>query len=577
MASHKFTSIAQSQIAKHDCVSFDVFDTLITRDCERPEDVFTFVENHYNNQAECRCIDFAQMRKDAEVSLYKDGILPTLDQIYDRMTLSDTLRVALETLELETEMAFCQRCSVGYSLYQYAKESGKKIIAISDMYLSSDTIRMMLHKAGYEIEEIYVSCEYGTDKTHGKLYTEVLKGAGIKKNQIVHFGDNITADFLGARIAGIHAVQIPNEKKLYYFKKSKDEFANRYLRKFAQNRCQLIDDHVSKLGYEVFGPTVVGFCQWVHEHAQANQYDILLFCARDMLQTFQIYQRMYPEERDCISYLYVSVKSIELPYLAATGEDQSDYAVEQLKMIREYLTQCGCCGNVALVDSGFSGRSQKMLSAIMREQCEIHGLYMRVNKTFYKNITDKASYAYLYSKSPNEGYYIGAAFFESMIAATHGRTIGYKREANGRVCPLFGDPNPNARLLERFQDGISRFAADYLHSPFQGKIIRAEAVQNTYLFFCFFPEKEDVRALETVLCGDDEYSQIIIKRKGSYYIKHPIQFLLDLKDTNWKGGYLSRTCGELAPMVSELYLRLGKVYLRAVGESGILLLEDSSL
>lgn len=571
-----FIASAQKQIDKYNYIFFDVFDTLIIRHCKKPKDLFALIEQRYNHLYGGKQLDhFSEMRIKAEASYYSEKKLPTLLQIYERIPLEKEICLKCKEIELELEKILCVRKNNGYDLYCYAKGHGKKIIAVSDMYLSSDVIRNMLLSAGYDIENIYVSCEHGVDKTHGKLFKKVLRDFAIESSDVVHFGDNLLADVFGARIAGISGVCMPNVNNLSYLHDGKDEFFNSYILKLINNQCQFITDSCTKMGYEVFGAMIVGFCQWIHKHVTENKYDKVLFCARDMLQTCQIYKKMYPEDKNRIAYFYASVKSIEIPYRAAIEKSSNPTSIEQLKNLKEYLSQIGCKGNVALVDSGFSGRSQKMLSVILGESCDIHGFYMRVNRTFFKNIQDEQSHVYLYAKRPDERYYIGAAFFESMIAATHGRTTGYQRDADGMIRPVTGEPNPGSEILEEVQKGVNLFLADYQNSVFYNHPINAESVQDAYLNFCFFPRIKDVKLLETIVGGDDVYTDMIIKRKTSYYLIHPQQFFLDLRNTSWKGGFLAYYLGFLFPIFSWLYIVFGKLFLDIVGESPELVVENT--
>lgn len=60
--------------------------------------------------------------------------------------------------------------------YDKANSSGKTIIAISDMYLPSEFLKIILHKNGFtNIKAVYVSGEYKKSKGSKHLYEEVVK------------------------------------------------------------------------------------------------------------------------------------------------------------------------------------------------------------------------------------------------------------------------------------------------------------------------------------------------------------------------------------------------------------------
>ena len=143
-------------------VSFDVFDTLLVRPVLQPTDIFYLIEKKlkkiYN-------IDFVRYRLCAEQKL--NNPFATIDDIYNfiekEYDLSSDVVNVMKNEELECEALLLLRRDDIYSLYEYAVKLGKRIIAISDMYLDSKTISEILHNCGYDIP-VMVSCEYGKNK-----------------------------------------------------------------------------------------------------------------------------------------------------------------------------------------------------------------------------------------------------------------------------------------------------------------------------------------------------------------------------------------------------------------------------
>ena len=98
--------------------------------------------------------------------------------------------------------------------YEYAKLQEKTIFLISDMYLTKDVIENMLKKCNIkDYNKLYVSCEYNCNKLTGKLFEKVAAENGIKLNQMVHFGDSIKADYLGAKKVGLHCYITPQKNR----------------------------------------------------------------------------------------------------------------------------------------------------------------------------------------------------------------------------------------------------------------------------------------------------------------------------------------------------------------------------
>ena len=290
-------------IDRHEVIFFDVFNTLLARDCENPSDIFLLVEQRFNEIATFTPLrDFKHMRQDAQKICAEKILAPKLDEIYEQVPLSVDQKSKLKALEIEVEEELSTRKSTGYSLYQYAKSLGKKIIAVSDMYLGAAVIRKMLLSAGYEICSVIVSCDHRAEKYNGKLFQVAMNEYAVEKKQIVHFGDNIISDIIGAFRAGIACLWIPPENKLAYLKPCGDAFANHYLIPFIANRIALIENKSTALGYETCGPLIVGFCQWLHEVIKKEQYSKILFCARDVKQTYEVYKKRLAVYRGCIRF-----------------------------------------------------------------------------------------------------------------------------------------------------------------------------------------------------------------------------------------------------------------------------------
>ena len=554
-------------IDSHSVIFFDVFDTLLTRDCAQPSNVFELVEEVYNKQEEtCPLHDFKRIRKAAEKKCAQNIFAPNLDEIYEYFPLDVEKKSKLKAIEIEIEQKLSIQKYTGYTLYRYAKEQKKTIVAVSDMYLGADVISKMLKAAGYVVDNVIVSCDKRAEKYNGKLFQVAIKEIAAIKNDVVHFGDNLVTDIFGAMRAGISCLWIPARKNLAYFKKSGDSFADNYLLPFVANRVPLIENKVTALGYETCGPMIVGFCQWLHQKLHEDHYNKALFCARDMLQTYKIYLEMYPEDKDLACYFYVSRKSLKPAYEVVKGNDKSPESLQQLKYLREYISQLGCQGKVALVDSGLYGTSQKMLNGILQGDVELHGLYMRITNVFFDNVTDPETYAYMYPVQPNVKHMINSMFFETMIAAAHGRTIGYiRKRCSGKVEPILEKGQPNPLKIEEFHKGIELFIRDYKDSNFGEKVINERSVRDAMLRLGFFPQQADVQLLKDLKCGNENYEPLIIRRQLHYFL-HICDFFSDLKNTYWKGGFLKSVFSWVAPLICTLYLFLDSFILNEIGE-----------
>lgn len=223
-------------------ISFDIFDTLITRPFLYPKDLFAFLNDDYRKLSNNLGIDFSKIREDCEVLAREEANKQKreeikLDRIYEiikeEYDIKEEVIQVLKQKEIELELRFCQRRETAYSIYTLAKYLRKKVICTSDMYLSLNTIKQILEKNGYtEIDKIYLSCEEMKTKATGNLYKYVLKEEKVNSDEIIHIGDNYQSDYEMAK----------NEKiKAIYFPKATDMMLNKNI---TNNLAQMLSKNM---------------------------------------------------------------------------------------------------------------------------------------------------------------------------------------------------------------------------------------------------------------------------------------------------------------------------------------------
>jgi len=147
----------------------------------------------------------------------------TLDEIYDVMLSSisadsdilsgdiSNLHGQFRDIELSIEnVDLSVNCKLKQILVN-ASESGKKIIAISDMYLSYEDIKALLRSKGvWDIfDDVYVSSEFGYGKASGHLFDEILSRHELLPCQVTHIGDNWFSDYHAPKEKGIFSFYYP--------------------------------------------------------------------------------------------------------------------------------------------------------------------------------------------------------------------------------------------------------------------------------------------------------------------------------------------------------------------------------
>lgn len=198
-----FTSIP---ISTTPIISFDVFDTLIIRGVLFPTDVFNNLS--LDPTFKSKRIE-AEKRARAESG--KEDI--TLEEIYKVLmpTASDeALRQAMER-EIEAELKVCKANKAALDFFSQVRESGKRIIIISDMYLDCSTISTLLQNCGYNLNgvNVYVSSEYGLTKRSGNLFKKVLEDLEIvSSSEVLHIGDNLRSDWFRPKLIGMKSLLV---------------------------------------------------------------------------------------------------------------------------------------------------------------------------------------------------------------------------------------------------------------------------------------------------------------------------------------------------------------------------------
>lgn len=191
-------------------VSFDVFDTLVYRPAIFPTDVFYIVDQELSREGIC---DFISYRATAEQKLNRPNA--SFDDIYkfigDEYHISGKTIERMKNKELEVEFRLIKPRQIIKKIYDFALAQGKKIIVISDMYLSKNTIKEILDKNGYSaVDSVFVSCEYEKRKDTGELYDEVIDYFKVKPSEIVHIGDSHYSDIEVPAKKGIVALYTPS-------------------------------------------------------------------------------------------------------------------------------------------------------------------------------------------------------------------------------------------------------------------------------------------------------------------------------------------------------------------------------
>lgn len=296
------------RLENYDIISFDIFDTLILRPFTEPVDLFYFLADTFD------ILDLKRIRMEQEAaarwdSFQKNGHYEiTLRDIWQRMEREVGIS-AVRGMEEEQrlEMKFCYANPFMKEVFNSLRKKGKKIVVVSDMYLSEAFLSGLLEKNGYAgISRLYISCEYGMCKGNGKLFAQ-LKEDCQKNARLVHVGDNEYSDVKMAKKSGLDSMYYPNVNQMALSFRAYDmsPVIGGAYRGIVNNHIYAgLQDYSMEYEYGFIygGLFVLGYCHFIHDYCHKRQVDKLLFLSRDGDILKQVYDILYPDEPTAYVY-----------------------------------------------------------------------------------------------------------------------------------------------------------------------------------------------------------------------------------------------------------------------------------
>jgi FkbM family methyltransferase len=307
--------------------SFDIFDTLIARNCIDPHRVFELVEQRTQQAG------FAADRVSAEQRVFDRPY--DLNSIYDELMkmrgwpqdVRDSVLAAEIEAELEAVIPIAENLA-------HVRDGD---VAVSDMYLSEQVIRSLLKKAGLTKEIAVVVSSHG--KRSGEVWPFLLADYQIEQ----HLGDNHVTDIQSPARFGITsrhtALSTPDYVEAWLL--------NLGLRDLAQiirhGRLALWDADPTVRQLQVIQtslnfPLLVISSIVLARFAAANSIDNVLFCSRDCnlwTDVFRLVAGKMGVQANA-RYFYTSRQA-----RMAASPSYMRYAAEMLKGTSAVVDVCG--------------------------------------------------------------------------------------------------------------------------------------------------------------------------------------------------------------------------------------------
>ena len=209
-------------------LTIDFFDTLVTRTVAQPTHVFAVMEADLVAEFGDMWRGFAIARVEAEQSArdkmamtneYADvTIADIILELTQQFNLSLSQRQMLVAREEASEISLVRAISFGKEIVEAARARGMRVAIVSDNYMSSRHLMNKAHAAGYTwvtTDDIFVSCEQGAMKHNGELWPIVMRSLGVSAEEVLHIGDDATADDEMPRSHGI-ATYVRNHMRRSY-------------------------------------------------------------------------------------------------------------------------------------------------------------------------------------------------------------------------------------------------------------------------------------------------------------------------------------------------------------------------
>lgn len=288
-------------IDKYNVISFDIFDTLITRRILKPTDIFNVVERVLLEKYEIK-INFKEIRIKCEKKLNESYPAPKFDQIYDEiqkeLQLSEDIKELIKKIEYEIEYKYIIPRKKMIEIYKYALDKNKQVYLLSDMYLDKEKIKELLKKCGISGNiNILISCEINKTKYSGELF-EYYKEL-VKDKSMLHIGDNIKADIEKAKKYDIETFQVLNPYDMLVYSSYRKILTNistieesnilgliiskAFNDPFVLNKSKgrFIASDLKNIGYIFLGPVILNFMVWLINELLDSEFEVILFSARD--------------------------------------------------------------------------------------------------------------------------------------------------------------------------------------------------------------------------------------------------------------------------------------------------------
>lgn len=338
-------------------LSLDVFDTVVTRTCGRPLDLFVWLGRRLAAKGFINCSPevFAQARASAEQAVWrreggldsKAGLTDFYVEVTRRLHLDEALVPDLVTAELSLEKDVLRTVPSAQRLLKHCQDLGLSVVFVSDTYFPADFIEHRLGAMGLLTSDSHclVSSEEAKSKASGRLFEHLISD-GSTPGDILHVGDHPHSDVAVPRLTGLDTRWCTEARLNRYEEQLADATlttagfatslagASRMARlaTAVRNRREAA---IRDVAAGVAAPTLSGYVLWILKRAQELSLERLVFLARDGQVLAEMASRMAAAMGVSLDvrYLFVSRQSTNLAATFNVDEEETGWVFRDVSQL----------------------------------------------------------------------------------------------------------------------------------------------------------------------------------------------------------------------------------------------------
>lgn len=295
-------------------VSFDIFDTLLFRKTNDPETIFDLVGRHFGIHGFRKLRMDGQNEADRRVYTHKQYPHAGIDEIYEVLAEHNEIPVNWEEVkeyEIRMEKDALVANKEMLEFFRYAKETGKRVVATSDMYLSADTLREILKSCGFVgFDYVYCSADEHKAKFNRELFELMASREKVSYTDILHIGDD------GEYPAGYGIQTFIYERNV-----DLDKLQNAPASEIDNGLYKILYNEEQgfwyNIGVEAGGPLYMGLYLWMRDKIKQTEKKVY-FLSRDGYNLYHIFRDAGYKN---VEYLYTSKRALLLAGITEMNEE----------------------------------------------------------------------------------------------------------------------------------------------------------------------------------------------------------------------------------------------------------------